>query len=265
MDDLLEVYIGYDPLEHDAYQVAALSLVRNSSIALGVRPLIQADLRASGLYTRTSHYDEAVGAQVDDMDDKPFSTEFSFTRFLTPHIARSKWAVFIDCDFLILADIAELAEWFDPKYAVMCVKHDFNPTETTKMHFVPQQKYPRKNWSSLMAFNCEHPSNKSLTPEVVNRESGTWLHGMHWLKDEEIGALPEAWNWLDGWSSPSLAPKIVHHTRGGPWFENWQGVAYAAEWRKEHALKPTKQTAGYKPLGVDAMTAWHQKMAEDAD
>ncbi len=100
-----------------------------------------------------------------------------------------------------------------------------------------QTSYPRKNWSSLMLFNCAHPSVRKLTPEVVNRETGAYLHRLQWAADDDIGALPVEWNWLEGWNEKPTqgTPKAVHFTRGGPWFENWQNVDYGDLWRAEHA------------------------------
>ena len=98
-----------------------------------------------------------------------------------------------------------------------------------------QTVYPRKNWSSLMVFNCDHPTVRRLTPDLVNRETGAYLHRMQWLADEEIGALPVEWNWLEGWNEKPAhgTPNAVHFTRGGPWFENWQNVEYGDLWRAE--------------------------------
>jgi hypothetical protein len=123
----------------------------------------------------------------------------------------------------------------DPALAVACVQHDYKPKETTKMDGVPQSTYPRKNWSSFMLFNCAHPSTRKLTPELVNRESGAYLHRMQWAEDAEIGALPTGWNWLEGWNDKPAEgyPQAVHYTRGGPWFAKWQDVDYAAEWLAE--------------------------------
>ena len=119
------------------------------------------------------------------------STEFTYSRFLTPALAGFKgWALFCDSDFLWLHDIAGLAKYAQGSKAVQCVQHDYTPKETTKMDGAVQTAYPRKNWSSLMLFNCEHPSVvKNLTPEIVNRESGAYLHRMQWVADEDIGAL----------------------------------------------------------------------------
>jgi hypothetical protein len=98
-----------------------------------------------------------------------------------------------------------------------------------------QTSYPRKNWSSLMLFNCDHPAVRALTPEVVNRESGAFLHRMQWVAEDDIGSLPVAWNWLEGWNEKPATgtPNAVHFTRGGPWFENWQNVDYGDLWRAE--------------------------------
>ena len=61
------------------------------------------------------------------------STEFTFSRFLIPHLNDYKgWAVFCDCDFLWLDDIKKLYEQRDNKYAVMCVQHDYEPKSKTK-------------------------------------------------------------------------------------------------------------------------------------
>ena len=228
------VYIGWDSREDIAYQVARRSLINNASIPVEVIPLKLAELVEQGLYTR-------------DIDPLA-STEFTYSRFLVPHLAGYKgWAVFVDCDFLFFGDVAELAQYQDPSKAVMCVHHDYTPKETTKMDGVPQSAYPRKNWSSFMLFNCDHPSAQSLTPEIVNRETGAYLHRMQWAKDEEIGSLPTGWNWLEGWyDKPAQGyPQAVHHTRGGPWFAEWQNVDYAAEWIAEaEACKAEGLAAG---------------------
>jgi lipopolysaccharide biosynthesis glycosyltransferase len=222
--DSLRVFIGWDSREDIAYQVARRSLLRHASIPVQVSAIKRDILVREGVYTR----------EVDPLA----STEFTYSRFLTPYLADYEgWALFLDCDFIFFGDVAELQSYMDPKYAVLCAKHDYQPTETTKMDGVPQSLYPRKNWSSFMLFNCGHPSSRRLTPDVVNSESGAFLHRMQWAKDEEIGALPTSWNWLEGWydKPESGFPLAVHYTRGGPWFADWQNVDYAAEWLAEAA------------------------------
>jgi hypothetical protein len=218
----LRVYIGWDKREPIAYDVAKFSLERRATIPVDVQPIKIDDLRARKLYWR---------------DQDPLaSTEFTYTRFLTPALADFRgWALFCDCDFLWLGDIAGLGEFMKVPKAVYCVQHDYTPKETTKMDGAVQTSYPRKNWSSLMLFNCDHPSVRDLTPEVVNRETGAYLHRMQWVADEDIGSLPIEWNWLEGWNEKPEkgTPKAVHFTRGGPWFENWQNVDYGDLWRAE--------------------------------
>ncbi len=216
------IYVGWDSREDIAYQVCRHSLLQRASIPVAVEPLRLPDLRARGLYWR---------------DEDPLSsTEFTFSRFLVPALCQYQgWALFCDCDFLWLGDIAELVDQFDDRFAVMCVQHDYRPTETVKMDGKPQTVYPRKNWSSLVAYNCGHPANAALSVEAVNARTGAYLHRFQWLEDDLIGALDETWNWLEGWSQKpkSGAPNVVHYTRGGPWFENWQDVDYAKEWLGE--------------------------------
>ena len=227
----LNVYIGYDHREADAYSVCVRSLVEKSTIKLKIITLMKRHLEAMGLYSR-KHIIKS-GQMIDVIDKKPFSTDFSFTRFLVPALQEyAGWALFMDCDFMLRADIGELLALADPRYAVMVVKHYHMPEEMFKMDHKIQTVYPRKNWSSLILWNCSHPANERLTPERVNTNPGSWLHGFGWLKDEEIGTLPEEWNFLEGYSDPKIDPKAVHYTSGGPWFSDYQDVAFADEWKQ---------------------------------
>jgi hypothetical protein len=221
----MKVFIGWDSREPLAYEVARRTALENASIPLDIHPIKLRDLTALGLYTRG----------VDPLA----STEFTYSRFLTPYLAGFEgWALFCDCDVLFTGDLAELGRWRDPSKAVLCVQHDYRPKDGIKMDGKVQTSYPRKNWSSFMLFNCAHPSVRNLSPDVVNRESGAYLHRMAWAGDDEIGTLPTEWNWLEGWNEKPAAgmPKMVHYTRGGPWFVGWQDVDYADAWRTE-ALK----------------------------
>jgi lipopolysaccharide biosynthesis glycosyltransferase len=219
---MLRVFIGWDSREDIAYQVARSSLLKNASIDVEVTPIKLADLVERGLYAR-------------DIDPLA-STEFTYSRFLTPCLAGYEgWALFVDCDFLFFGDVAELAKHQRPELALACVKHDHAPKESTKMDGAVQTKYPRKNWSSFMLLNCAHPSTRRLTPEVVSSQTGAYLHRMQWARDDEIGEIPTEWNWLEGWNErPAVgAPKAVHFTRGGPWFKQWRNVDYADDWNRE--------------------------------
>lgn len=215
----LKIFIGWDSREDIAYQVARASILDHASVPVEIIPIKLDDLVKAGQYTR-------------DIDPLA-STEFTYSRFFTPHLAGYEgWALFCDCDFLFFSDVAALLEYNDPSKAVYCVHHDYKPKNTVKMDGQAQTVYPRKNWSSFMLFNCAHPATKTLTPELVNRESGAYLHRMQWAEDAAIGELPTEWNWLEGWNDKPAGgyPNAVHFTNGGPWFEDYQDVEYAQEW-----------------------------------
>jgi len=215
----LRVFVGWDPREEIAYQVCRWSLQVHSSIPIEIVPIKQADMRNRGLYWRSP--------------DPLSSTEFSFTRFLTPYLANYRgWAVFVDCDFLFRKDIAGLLDYRDPSKALYCVQHNYVPDERLKMSGQRQTLYPRKNWSSFMLINCGHEQVLSLTPDTVNRTSGLYLHRFQWLTDDVIGSLPVTWNYLEGWHTAADCedPIAIHFTRGGPWLEEYQAVDYAQEW-----------------------------------
>jgi len=243
------VYVGWDAREDVAYQVCKYSMLRRSSIPLHIEPLRDKSLRYAGLYYRKTKQD-ADGRMVDSVDGKPFSTEFAFTRFLVPVLQRYEgWALFCDCDFLFLADIVDLTKLCDPDKAVMVVKHEYAPTETIKMDGQVQEAYPRKNWSSLVLWNCGHVANKSLTPALVSNYAGAFLHRFMWLADDQIGEIPYQWNYLEG-HYKSHDAKAVHYTRGGPWFDNYSDVEYADAWYREKLLMEHERdhtpTRGYR-------------------
>lgn len=229
--DVFNVWIGYDSREPEAYEVLRNSILRYATVAVNIQKLDQRALHHAGLYRRTWR---AEGYQkVDNIDNKPFSTEFSFSRFLVPALMQWEgWGLFLDCDQLFLTDIAEMLHEFDPSKAVQVCKQNYDPVEGIKMDGQKQEKYFRKNWSSVMLFNCGHPSNKFLTPDVVNGEPGSWLHGFGWLPDGDIGELNDGWNWINGTTKADA--KNVHYTLGGPWFPHMRDLAepYFEEWRK---------------------------------
>ena len=231
------VYIGYDPKEDTACEVLKFTIERISGKNIRVIPLRKDILEHIGIYTRKSQL--IHGQPYDVIDGKPFSTEFSFSRFLVPALNMYEGkALFMDSDMYLRADVNELFDLCDMDYyPVYCVHHKYEPENKTKMDGKEQHIYPRKNWSSLMMFNCGHIENKKLTPNVVNTQTGRWLHGFGWLPDKEadIGKIPEEWNWLDGHSPVELEAKNVHFTTGGPWFKAWNPRGkvegkYAVEW-----------------------------------
>lgn len=216
----MKVFVGYDPKEDDAYQVCEYSIKKHQPSA-DVIPLVQSNLRALGLYTRP----------VDPLS----STEFTFTRFLVPALMNYQgWAVFCDCDFLWLDDIQKLYDQRDDRYAAMVVKHQYAPVSETKMDNCVQYQYPRKNWSSLILWNCGHPSNRYMVPEAVNTETGQFLHRFQWIRDHYLGELGCEWNWLVNWYKETVngQPCALHYTEGGPWFDNYKSCEYADTWRQ---------------------------------
>src|SRR6056300_44357 len=217
----MKVFVGWDSREDIAYQVCKHSILSKQPDA-EVLPLKQNELREQGLYWRDV--------------DKLASTEFTFTRFLIPELAHYQgWALFMDSDMILTTDIQELFDQADDKYAVMCVQHDYTPKEGTKMDGQVQTVYPRKNWSSVVLWNCGHPSNKVVTTDLVNDEktTGKYLHRFSWLKDEEIGELDHTWNYLVGVYNDIKKPNLIHYTEGGPWFENYRNCEFHQLWKKE--------------------------------
>lgn len=229
----MKVFIGYDPREHEAYEVCAHSIRSRSSAE--VVKLDAAELRNVGLYDRPYRVDE-TGQMWDERDKRPFSTAFAFTRFLVPLLTQEP-ALFVDCDFLFQRDVRELFNLFDPTYAVQVVKHNHVPTATMKMDGISQGLYARKNWSSCMLFNPQHHAHGALSAAAVNTWPGRDLHAFKWLADCYIGTLPEAWNWLTD-DSPTCGGDeediaALHYTNGGPWFAHMQDARLAEVWRAE--------------------------------
>lgn len=235
------VYIGWDPREEAAYEVARDSIHRHATMPVRITPLKLAQLEQVGivrrprskmekgraLFIRDGRVERRVvsfaqrGTIWDEVSQAPMSTEFACSRFAVPLLAQTGWAIFTDCDVVARGDVRELLEHADPQYAVQVVKH--GPLEDTgaKMDGQPQIPYARKNWSSVVLWNCDHLSNRFLTLDVLNRTPGRDLHRFCWLDDHEIGALPLQWNWLVGVESCPIEWKLAHFTLGGPWLPGW--------------------------------------------
>ena len=189
---MVRVFIGFDPRETIAFHVLSQSIHARASQPVSITPIMLSQLKL--LMTRER--------------DSLQSTDFSFSRFLTPHLCDYKgWAVFMDCDMLVLDDIVNLWNLRDDSYAVQVVKHNHIPKEDTKFLSAPQTRYEKKNWSSVMLLNCS--KCKALTPEYVNSASGLELHRFHWLDgDHLIGDIPHAWNHLVAYDPREPIKKI---------------------------------------------------------
>jgi len=223
------VYIGWDQRGALAFEVCRHTLLEHASIPLEVVALKDWELRARGLYWRPYQVDER-GQMWDARDGKPFSTNFSYTRFCVPLLEDygPGPVVFCDADMLWRADVAELVA-LAGSAPLACVKHQHRPPEREKMTGTIQTVYARKNWSSLMVIRPGRCA--ALTPYAVNNMPRDWLHGLCWIDESSLKGLPEAWNWLEGWSDPGITPKVVHFTRGTPDMAGHEDAAYAEDWR----------------------------------
>ena len=213
----IRVVIGFDSREAVAFGVLAHSIHARASVPVSITPLILSQLK--GVFTRARHPLQ--------------STDFAFSRFLTPFLSGYEgWSLFVDCDMLMLDDVARLWLLRDERFAVQVVKHDHQPRETIKFLGQAQTSYPKKNWSSVMLFNNARCT--ALTPEYVNTATGLELHQFKWLPDESlIGGLPRRWNHLVGYYRPTREVSLVHYTLGGPYFDAYRECEFAAEWRAE--------------------------------
>lgn len=224
------IWIGFDPREAAAFAVARRSIKRWLSQPIPVHGVVLDDLRAAGIYWRPT--ERRDGVLWDKISGAPMSTEFACSRFFVPQLAKRGWALFLDCDMLVLDDLVrlfEMAEQTDK--ALLCVQHEHKVTEgAPKMDGQRQVNYARKNWSSVMMLNCNHPSNRKLTLEELNTLPGRDLHRFFWLDDDEIGALNPAWNVLVGHSEPGPAPRVLHFTDGLPVMAGYENTPFADLW-----------------------------------
>jgi len=225
MKEELNIYIGYDSRQdvtpnyskvtNSPFMVCYES-IRHFNQEVFITALKLDELIEQGIYTR----------EVDPLA----STEFTYSRFLTPYLNGFEGiALFCDSDFLWQCNITDILEYYDQTKAVMCVQHDYVPKLEQKMDGYKQTVYPRKNWSSLMLFNCAHPDCKNLTPENVNTKSPKYLHRMEWTTDDNIGNLPLWYNWLEGEYNGDTEPYAIHYTNGGPWYKTYNGD-YKQNW-----------------------------------
>lgn len=226
MTDKLKVFIGWDPREQTAYEVAEYSLRLNASSGVEVTPIRLDDLKARGILWRPIERTES-GKLWCPISQAPMATEFAISRFAVPFMCKAGWALFTDCDMLWQGDVRELFDLADPTKAVMVVKHEQRVLpHVMKMDQQQQTAYSRKNWSSVMLWNLDHPAHQRLSLQMLNELPGRDLHRFCWLEDEEIGALPPEWNVLVDASQP----KLLHYTLGGPWFAGYENCEYSQEW-----------------------------------
>ena len=211
---MIRIFIGYDEGEKIAFHVLTESIRKQSSEPISITPI--------DLNTIRNHF-------IRDKQSNQ-STEFAFSRFMVPYLSNYEgWSIFMDCDMLLRTDINELWKLRDDDYAVMCVKHNYEPKQDVKFRGAKNEKFPKKNWSSLMLMN--NAKCKLLTPEYVRTASGLELHQFKWLESErDIGAIPKTWNWLVGEYEYNPLANNVHFTLGGPYFYDYVNCDYSKEW-----------------------------------
>lgn len=216
---MIKIFIGFDHKEIIAYNVLQHSINARATLPISITPI------------NINHIKNIFTRERNNLQ----STEFSFSRFLVPYLCNYEgWAIFMDCDMMVIDDIKNLWDLRDDKYAVMCVKHEHKPKEDIKFLNQVQTQYEKKNWSSVMLLNSS--KCKSLTPDYVNNASGLDLHRFKWLESEElIGEIPPKWNHLVDYNDNQDISKIsnLHWTEGGPYFKNYKNCGYSQDWLNE--------------------------------
>jgi lipopolysaccharide biosynthesis glycosyltransferase len=215
---MIQIFIGYDYREPVAFHTCANSIIRHSSKPVSITPL------ALNLLP------DFDGSITDG------SNQFTYSRFLVPHLANYYgWGLYIDGDMIVTSDIAELWDMRHYNKDVMVVKHDYKTKQSVKYLGAPNQDYPRKNWSSVVLWNCASEANRILTPNFVNQATGAELHRFSWIEDDRIGELPVEWNWLADEFGPNPDAKLIHYTLGTPCFSDYTNTPMAEIWQDEFA------------------------------
>ncbi|MEY3572629.1 MAG: hypothetical protein RJA77_544, partial [Pseudomonadota bacterium] len=163
------------------------------------------------------------------------SNAFIYSRFLTPWLMEfNGWAIFADGDMICLDDVAKLWALRDETKAVQVVQHNYQTKAHDKYLGNKNENYPRKNWSSVILWNCAHPKHKILTPEFVMQQTGAFLHRFTWLDDSEVGALPKEWNWLTTEYEDNYQASLLHYTLGTPCFKDYAHSEMSDVWHQAH-------------------------------
>jgi len=211
----ISVVIGFDQRESIAYHTFCQSIIQKASMPISFIPLVINSLK---------NYKETHSDQ---------SNDFIYSRFLTPYLNNYEgWAIFADGDMICQSDIKELWDLRDPSKALMVVKHDYQTKANIKYLGNKNENYPRKNWSSVILWNCSHPKHKILTPEFIQNQTGKYLHRFSWLNDDEIGEIPKEWNWLAIEYPENHNAKLIHYTLGTPCFKEYEKTDMADIWYK---------------------------------
>lgn len=213
----IPIVVGFDQREAVAYHVFCQSVLDKASRPVQFIPLAMNVLQ----FYKETHTDG--------------SNRFIYSRFLTPYLLGFEGpAIFADGDMVCHADIAELMDLFDPSKAAQVVQHDYKTKSSIKYLGNKNQDYPRKNWSSVILWNCGHDANRTLTPEFIQDKPGSYLHRFSWLSDSQIGTLPKEWNWLATEYEDNNQAKLVHYTLGTPCFNEFKNAPMSQGWWDAH-------------------------------
>lgn len=212
----IPIFIGYDSREAIAYHTCVNSIIRHATQPVSIIPLA---LNLLNDYKET-HTDG--------------SNHFIYSRFLVPHLTNfSDWAIFIDGDMIVRDDITKLWDLRNPYNDVMVVKHEYKTKMKTKYLGSKNEDYPRKNWSSVILWNCASFPNRQLTPDYIMKSTGAHLHRFQWIDDDRIGELPPEWNWLPDEYGANPDAKLLHYTLGAPCFHEFADTPQGELWHQE--------------------------------
>ena len=215
----VRIFVGFDQREAIAYHTFCQSIIERSSNLVSFHPLALRNLRNT--------YAEM---------HRDGSNEFIYSRFLVPALCDFQgWALFCDGDMIVQDDIYKLWQMRNSNYAAQVVQHDYKTRYPFKYLGARNEDYPRKNWSSVILWNCSHPANRILTPDMVSESTGSYLHRFSWLPDHLIGRLPIGWNHLVGELPPNPEAPLLHYTIGTPCFNNFRDFECADRWHAECA------------------------------
>lgn len=214
---MLRVFIGFDPREAAAYHVCQQSIIEHSADPLQLS------------------FTPVTGPLRDG------SNAFTYARFEVPYRCGFQgYAIFLDGDMLVRTDIASLVDRSLMYQGAAVVKHDYKTKHPTKYLGARNEDYPRKNWSSVVVWNCGFYPNRALTPSYISSKPGSFLHRFAWLEDKQIGSLDPAWNRLVMEEPITEDDKLRHFTIGSPCFPDYADCDGAKEWHETYArtIKP---------------------------
>lgn len=217
MRELIRIFVGFDPREAIAYHVCCQSILESASMPVAFIPL---------------------HAPLLDHFDSDGSNAFTLSRYLIPYLCDfTGWALYLDGDMVVTRDIAQLwalRERACLTKAVSVVKHlDYIPHPRKYLGTTMESanpSYPRKNWSSVMLWNCSHFGNRGMTPEYVQGIAPQSLHRFEWLAEQHLGELPREWNHLVG-EVPAAPAALYHFTLGIPAIPHYAHDFGSARWK----------------------------------